>query len=56
MVAKGTPLSDDLKAAFRSFLKAVETYWPQPPSKEPNTPLGSAYFTFWREFNAQAQA
>ena len=55
MVAQGKPLPDDLKVAFNSFLAKVEEYWLQPPTKEPNTPLGSAYYTFWKKFNQQAQ-
>ncbi len=54
MVAQGKSLPDDLKVAFDSFLAKVEEYWLQPPSKEPNTPLGSAYYTFWKIFNQQA--
>ena len=53
MVAQGKSLPDDLKVAFDSFLAKVEEYWLQPPSKEPNTPLGSAYYTFWAIFNQQ---
>ena len=55
MVAQGNPLPDDLKVAFNSFLTKVEEYWLQPPTKEPNTPLGSAYYSFWKKFNEQAQ-
>ena len=55
MVVQGKPFPDDLKVAFNSFLAKVEEYWLQPPTKEPNTPLGSAYYTFWKKFNEQAQ-
>ncbi|KAL2059455.1 hypothetical protein ABVK25_000748 [Lepraria finkii] len=55
MVIQGNPLSDDLKVAFKSFLTNVEEYWLQPPNKEPNTPLGSAYYSFWKKFNQQAK-
>ena len=55
IVAQGKSLPDDLKVAFNSFLAKVEEYWLQPPNKEPNTPLGSAYYTFWKKFNKQAQ-
>ena len=55
MVAQGKPFPDDLKVAFNSFLAKVEEYWLQPPTKEPNTPLGSAYYTFWKKFNQQGQ-
>lgn len=55
MVAQGKPLPDDLKVAFNSFLTKVEEHWLQSPTKEPNTPLGSAYYTFWKKFNQQAQ-
>ncbi len=54
MVAQGKFLPDDLKVAFNSFLAKVEENWLQPPNKEPNTPLGSAYYTFWKIFNQQA--
>ena len=54
MVAQGNSLPDDLKVAFDSFLAKVQEYWLQPPNKEPNTPLGSAYYTFWKKFNQQA--
>ena len=54
MVAQGKPLADDLKVAFNSFLVQVEEYWLQPPAKDPNFPLGSAYYTFWKIFNQQA--
>lgn len=53
-VAQGKPLPDDLKVAFNSFLAEIEEYWLQPPAKEPNSPLGSAYYTFWKEFNQHA--
>jgi hypothetical protein len=56
MVAQGKPLLDDLKVAFNSFLAKVEEYWLHPSTKEPNTPLGSAYYTFWKKFNEQALA
>ncbi|KAL2056070.1 hypothetical protein ABVK25_003713 [Lepraria finkii] len=49
MVMQGKPISDDLKVAFNSFLAKVEEYWLQPPNKEPNTPLGSAYYSFWKK-------
>lgn len=55
MVAQGKSLPDDLKVAFNSFLAKVEEYWLPPPTKEPNTPLGSAYYTFWKKFNKQTQ-
>ncbi|MCJ1223396.1 hypothetical protein MMC12_000036 [Toensbergia leucococca] len=55
MVAQRNPLPDDLKVAFNSFLAKVEEYWLQPPTKEPNTPLGSAYYSFWKKFDEQAQ-
>ena len=55
MVAQGKPLLDDLKVAFNSFLAKVEEYWLQSPTKEPNSPLGSAYYTFWKKFHQQAQ-
>jgi len=55
MIAQGKPLPDNLKVAFNSFLTKVEEHWLQPPNKEPNTPLGSAYYTFWKIFNQQAQ-
>ena len=55
MVAQGNPLPDDLKVAFNSFLAKVEEYWLQPPTKEPNTSLGSAYYFFWKKYNEQAQ-
>ena len=51
MVAQRKPLPDDLKVAIKSFLAKVEEHWPQPPNKEPNTPLGSVYYTFWKIFN-----
>ena len=51
---KGKP-PDDLEVAFNPFLAKVEEYWLQPPAKEPNTPLGSAYYSFWKTFNEQAQ-
>ena len=54
MLAQGKPPSDDLETAFQSFLIKVKKYWLQPPNKEPNTPLGSAYYTFWRKFNKEA--
>ncbi|KAL9640853.1 MAG: hypothetical protein Q9164_000011 [Protoblastenia rupestris] len=54
VVAQGKPLPDDLKVAFNSFLAKVEEYWLQ-PANEPNTPLGSTYYTFWKKFNEQAQ-
>jgi len=54
MVAQGKPFPDDLKVAFKSFVNQVEENWLQPLSKEPNTPLGSAYYTFWKKFNEQA--
>lgn len=54
MVARGNPLPNNLKVAFNSFLAKVEEYWLQPPTKEPNTPLGSAYYSFWKKFNEQA--
>ena len=54
MVAQGKPLADDLKVAFHSFLVQVEESWLQPPAKDPNFPLGSAYYTFWKIFNQQA--
>ena len=47
MVAQGNPFPDNLKVAFNSFLAKVEEYWLQ-PTKEPNTPLGSAYYSFGR--------
>ena len=55
MVAQGNPLPDDLKIAFDSFLTQVEEHWLQPLSKEPNTPLGSAYYTFWKIYNHHAR-
>ncbi|KAL9026720.1 MAG: hypothetical protein Q9196_004653 [Gyalolechia fulgens] len=55
MVAQGNPVPDDLKVAFDSFLAKVEQDWPQAPTKEPNSPLGSAYYSFWKKFNEQAQ-
>ena len=55
MVAQGKPLPDNLKVAFNSFVAKVKEYWLQSPTKEPNTPLGSAYYTFWKKFNQQAQ-
>ena len=55
MVAQGKPLLDDLKVAFNSFLAKVEEYWLQLLNKELNTPLGSAYYTFWKKFSQQAQ-
>ena len=55
MVAQGKPLPNDLKVAFNYFLAKVEEYWLQSPTKEPNSPLGSAYYTFWKKFNQQAQ-
>ena len=55
VVAQGRPLPDDLKVAFNFFLAKVEEYWLQPPTKEPNNPLSSAYYTFWKKFNEQAQ-
>ncbi|KAK3176307.1 hypothetical protein OEA41_007630 [Lepraria neglecta] len=55
MLAQGKTLPDDLKIAFNSFLDKVEEHWLQSPTKEPNSPLGSAYYTFWKKFNQQAQ-
>ncbi|KAL2055085.1 hypothetical protein ABVK25_004423 [Lepraria finkii] len=55
MVVQGKPISDDLKVAFNSFISKVQEYWLQPPDNEPNTPLGSAYYSFWKEFNQQAK-
>ena len=55
MVVQGKPISDDLKVAFNSFIVKVEEYWLQPPDKEPKTPLGSAYYSFWKKFNQQAK-
>lgn len=46
IAAQGIPLPDDLKVAFNSFLAKAEEYRLQPPTKEPNTPLGSAYYSF----------
>ena len=54
MVAQGKSVPDDLQAAFNSFLAKVEQHWLQPPSDDPNSPLGSAYYTFWKKFNEQA--
>jgi len=51
MLAQGKTPSDDLQGAFDSFLTKVEEHWLQPPNKEPTTPLGSAYYTFWSKFN-----
>ena len=52
---KEKALSDDLKVAFNSFLTKVEENWLQSPAKDPNTPLGSAHYTFWNKFNENAQ-
>ncbi|KAL9104998.1 MAG: hypothetical protein Q9163_000095 [Psora crenata] len=54
-VSQGKPLPDDVKVAFNSFLAKVEEYWLQPPRQDPDTPLGSAYYTFWKIFNQRAQ-
>ena len=53
MLAKGKTLSDDLKVAFETFLTKVEENWLEPPNKEPNTPLGRAYYNFWTKFDEQ---
>ena len=54
-VAQGKSISDDLKVAFNSFLAKAEQYWLRSPSEEPNSPLGLAYYTFWKKFNEQAR-
>ena len=53
MLAKGKILSDDLKVAFETFLAKVEENWLEPPNKDPNTPLGRAYYDFWTIFDEQ---
>ena len=47
--------ADDLKVAFNSFLAKVEEYWLQRQARERNPPLGSAYYSFWKNLNDQAQ-
>ena len=44
MLAQGKIPSDDLKAAFNSFVVQAEEFWLQPPNT--TSPLGSAYYTF----------
>ena len=53
MLAQGKIPSDDLKAAFNSFLVTAEEFWLQLPNKEPTSPLGSAYYAFWKKFDEQ---
>lgn len=48
LLAKGDKVSDELKLAFDSFIDNVEMYWSQPPNSDPNSPLGRAYYTFWK--------
>ena len=51
MLAQGNISSDDLISTFASFIIKVEKSWPELPNKEPNCPLGIAYYTFWGKFN-----
>ena len=53
MVAQGKIIPQDLKVAFDCFLAKVEENWLKPPDKDPNTPLGCAYYNFWKIFNQQ---
>ncbi len=50
-VAQGKTLSDEVRSAFYFFLSKVEEHWLEQPNKNPNSPLGIAYFTFWKKHN-----
>ena len=47
MVAENKPLSKEIKVAFEIFLVQVKGAWLQPPAKDPNSPLGRAYYALW---------
>ena len=53
MLAQKTILSEDLKALFESFVLKVEEFWPRLPNNDPSSPLGSAYYAFWKKLNEQ---
>ena len=55
LLAQGKTPSEDLKEAFESFLTKVEENWLQPANKEPTSPLGRAYYEFWRIFKEQSK-
>ena len=54
MVARGQTIPDDLEVAFKFFLDKVEECWLQVTDEDPNSPLGSAYYSFWEKYNEQA--
>ncbi|MCJ1479633.1 hypothetical protein MMC13_008319 [Lambiella insularis] len=53
LLVSGQQLSSELKVAFDSFVRMVEEYFLQAPAANPNSPLGCAYYTFWKVYNAQ---
>ena len=54
-VAQNDLIPKDVKVAFKLFLVKVEEAWLQPPTSDPNSPLGIAYYNFWKIFNEQAK-
>ncbi|KAL9044290.1 MAG: hypothetical protein Q9214_002563, partial [Letrouitia sp. 1 TL-2023] len=52
-IAQGKALSDELKDAFKRFLREAEAQWGDPFDPDPNNPLAAAYWQFWRIQNEQ---
>ena len=55
MVANGKDIPEELKKAFDAFLVEVEEHWLEPPDQNPDSPLGKAYYSFWRRLNEKAK-
>ena len=48
LCAKGKQLSHKFQSAFNSFIYNVDISRPELPNADPNSPLGRAYYNFWK--------
>ena len=53
LLAQGKSPSKDVKEAFEAFLNEVERNWLKPANEEPTSPLGLAYYGFWKSYREQ---